>query len=100
MDKKSAMEYVINYSVSRGIMPILTTITPFNNDARKSVRDAVNSQLRNSGYLYVDICEAVTNEEQDSWKSGYVMTDNTHPTAIGHQAIFDTFCNEIPEIFE
>ena len=97
---KSAMEYVINYSLSRGVIPILTTITPFNNDARKSVRDAVNSWVRNSGYLYVDICKAVTNEEQDSWKSGYVMTDNTHPTAIGHQAIFDTFCNEIPEIFE
>lgn len=97
---KSAMEYVINYSVSRDVMPILTTITPFNNDARKSVRNAVNSWVRNSGYLYVDICKAVTNEEQDSWKSGYVMSDNIHPTAIGHQAIFDTFCNEIPEIFE
>lgn len=49
------MEYVINYSVSRGVIPILTAITTFNNDARKSVRDAVNSCVRNSGYLYVDI---------------------------------------------
>ena len=94
------MEYVINYSVSRGVMPILTTITPFNNDARKSVRNAVNNWVRTSGYLYVDICKAVTNTEQSSWKSGYVMSDNVHPTAIGHQAIFDTFCNEVPEIFE
>lgn len=28
------------------------------------------------------------------------MTDNIHPISIGHQAIFDAFCNEIPEIFE
>ena len=47
-----------------------------------------------------NICKAVTNEEQDSWKSGYVMSDNVHPTSIGHQAIFDAFCNELPEIFE
>ena len=81
-------------------MPILTTITPFNNDARKSVRDAVNSWVRNSGYLYVDICKAVTNEEQDSWKSGYVMTDNIHPTVQGHKAIYDAFIEELPELFE
>ena len=96
---KSAMEYVINYSVSRGIMPILTTITPFNNDAMKSVRNEVNSWVRNSGYLYVDICKAVTNEEQDSWKSGYVMTDNIHPTIQGHKAIYDAFIEELPELF-
>lgn len=97
---KSAMEYVISYAESRDVMPVLVTITPFNNDLRKSVRESVNNWVRTSGYLYVDICKAVTNTEQSSWKSGYVMSDNIHPTAIGHKAIFDTFCNEIPEIFE
>ena len=46
-----------------------------------------------------NICKAVTNEEQDSWKSGYVMADNIHPTIQGHKAIYDAFIEELPELF-
>ena len=60
----------------------------------------INSWVKHQPYRYVDISKAVTVDGAGvTWKSGYVNADNTHPTSLGHQAYYDTFRRELPELF-
>ena len=87
-----------------GGKPILVTVTSVRisgtDNYRKEFRDAANDYVRTSGYRYVDISAAVSTSGDGNWKDGYVMPDGIHPSVLGHQAIYEAFCNEVPEIFE
>lgn len=99
------MNSFITWLTKIGIKPVLVTITPYkigsNDDARKTFREAANSYVRNSGYRYIDICKAVTYEDSNGthWISDYVKSDGVHPSKAGHQAIYEAFVRELPEIF-
>lgn len=94
---------MITWLISIGIKPILVTITPYkygdNTDYRGTFRVAVNNWVRNSGYRYVDICNAVTIPDGTAWQDGLVLSDGVHPSKEGHQVIYETFVKELPELF-
>ena len=61
---------------------------------------AANDYVRNSGMRYVDICKAVTTDADGStWNPDYIKADGVHPSKAGHQAIYEAFVRELPEIF-
>ena len=99
----AGMKTTLQLCDTLGIEPILVTITPYYSngdyDSRSTVREAVNNFVRTSGRRYVDICAAVTTNNETRWKDGYVLSDGIHPSVEGHSVIFDIFKSEIPELF-
>ena len=68
-------------------------------DTRQSFRISANNYIRGCGKKYVDICKAVTDTTETIWKAGYVMPDMIHPSVIGHNAIYERFKYDVPELF-
>lgn len=89
------IESAISIIKSKGIIPVLVTITPrpdiIGTTEFRDVRIAANNWIRNvSNELYIDVCKKVTTDSnEDTWKDGYVFGDLTHPTVLGHQKIFE-----------
>lgn len=97
---ETAMEQLVAVVIKNGLVPILLTVPPVNNGGRPTFLAAANAWIRSSGYRYVDLNKAVTSDNDGLvWKTGYVMSDGTHPTVLGHQAIYDAFVRELPELF-
>ena len=100
-----SLNQMLDMLKARHVEPILTTITPIRpstTTTNEDVLQAINSWVRGSGYRYVDIFNAVAEvvNGQSVWKSGMVLPDGVHPTVAGHQAIYEAFVRELPEIFE
>ena len=100
----SALNQMLDMLKSRHVEPILTTITPAISSSvttNETVLQAINNWVRESGYRYVDIFNAVaeTVNGVSVWKEGMVLPDGVHPTVAGHQAIYEAFALELPEIF-
>ena len=100
----SVMQLTLNMLDTLGITPVLVTVTPVkvgtDTDARAAFRQSANSWVRNSGRMYVDINKAVTTDADGAvWNPDYVRADGIHPTVAGHQAIFEAFKREVPELF-
>lgn len=93
------MELFCSWLISIGITPVLETVCPASGRSAELIAQMSN-WVRNSGYRYVDVSKAVTVDGLGvTWKDGYVFADGTHPTPLGHQAIFETFQRELPELF-
>ena len=83
----------------RGITPILATIpnTPTYTHTYK------NAWIKNSGYRYIDVAEAVGAEEAGStWIDGCLEEGavRTHPTEDGARLIFMRAIQDFPEFFQ
>lgn len=92
------LEDIISFLETLGVEPILVTITPVQNGAREAFQTAANTWIKSRPYRYVDINAAVTTDGVH-WKDGYALSDGTHPSRLGHQAIYEAFLREIPELF-
>lgn len=58
-----------------------------------------NEVVRNSGFRYIDICNAVGADDSESWFDGLLSGDNVHPTStIGSTTIANYIVNHLPEI--
>lgn len=86
------MNTIINAVKAKGCTPILVTITPRYDVSNASFIAQANPWVRNSGYRYVDIYNAVTTG--GVWIAGY-MADNVHPTDLGYAAMWNAIRNEI-----
>ena len=94
---------LISYCKFRGQKPILVTITPMpeqseTSTAYRDFRETANAWIRNSGELFIDSAAAVTTDGH-TWKEGYCLADLTHPTKIGHSAIYNRAKIDVPELF-
>lgn len=54
-------------------------------------KENINSTVRNSGYDYIDFAKAVGANSSGVWYSGYLSSDNVHPTEIGAKALATQF---------
>ena len=86
------MNTIIKAVKAKGCTPILVTITPRYDVSNASFIAQANPWVRNSGYRYVDVYNAVTTG--GAWKVGYKY-DNVHPTDLGYAAIWEAIRNEI-----
>ncbi len=58
-----------------------------------------NEIVRNSGFRYIDICDAVGADDSVNWLSGLLGDDDVHPTStIGAATIANYIVNHLPEI--
>lgn len=92
----SAVQTFIRECETHNITPILSTIpsTPTRNNSFK------NEWVKNSGYRYIDVAKAVGAHKSTSWYSGYLGSDNTHPTQTGAKVIANYILAMLPEIKE
>lgn len=96
---KYYMRNFISLLKSRGQTPILVTITPFRN-GDYSTTQSINQWVKNSGELYIDMHKAVTKPSDGSeWKPGYVQSDGSHPSELGHQAMYEQVKIDCPFLF-
>ena len=79
-----------------GIEPILCTI-PNIPERNHSIK---NEWIRQSGYRYVDVCEALGADLSTSWYDGLLSTDNVHPTSKGSTVIAQRIIADVPELME
>lgn len=104
----TAMDNILSYLKQIGVEPILMTVNAFGNkatgatDTRRSLRLSMEEYIKSKGCLYVDMFNACCIDENGvaRYKDGYGLPDLIHPSVLGHQAIYEAFCNEVPEIFE
>lgn len=68
-----------------GITPILTTVP----SVPKRNHKAKSAWVRKSGYTYIDISQAVSDNDSPNWFSDYLSADNIHPSATGAKVIAD-----------
>lgn len=54
-------------------------------------KENINSIVRNSGYSFVDFANAVGATSSGVWYSGYLSSDNVHPTELGAKALATQF---------
>ena len=54
-------------------------------------KENINSTVRNSGYDYIDFANAVGANSSGVWYSGYLSSDNVHPTELGAKALATQF---------
>lgn len=87
---------LIELSKEEGFELIFTTIptVPTIN------HEAKNTWIRNSGYRYIDMAQALGADGSGQWTEGYLHTDGVHPTATGAQAIYQAVLHDFPEIKE
>lgn len=65
-------------------------------------KTAIDSAVVASGLRYIDAYDAVgvDADNNNAWYSGFLATDNIHPTALGAQAIATQFIMDVPEIMQ
>ena len=54
-------------------------------------KENINSTVRNSGYDYIDFANAVGANSSGVWYSGYLSSDEVHPTELGAKALATQF---------
>lgn len=54
-------------------------------------KENINSIVRNSGYSFIDFANAVGATSSGVWYSGYLSSDNVHPTELGAKALATQF---------
>lgn len=79
----------------KGINLVVSTIP----SVPSRLHSDINSVVRNSGVRYVDLSSAVcVDESTGEWYSGYLSSDNIHPTELGAKALFSKLLIDFPEI--
>ena len=54
-------------------------------------KETINTAVRNSGYDYIDFADAVGANSSGVWYSGYLSSDEVHPTELGAKALATQF---------
>ncbi len=86
---------------SKGSIPILMTLTKITAFDRTAFMNAVNQWIINSGYLYVDANLATTlNNDRITQNTTMFFADGVHPNTTGHEAIYNRFLLDVPEVFD
>ena len=90
---------MLNLCKRSDTIPVLVTTCPQVNQSADYITkmQAINSWIKGSGYNYIDANRAVTIDGL-TWKEGYVLADGIHPSALGHQAIFDRIKIDCPSL--
>lgn len=89
---------IVDYLKQRNQIPVLVTVTPRPGNA--SFLALANAFVKASGERYVDMNKAVTIPgDPNTWVSGYVLGDLTHPSVAGHNAMFERIKIDLPELF-
>lgn len=82
----------------RGMIPIITTLTPRSD--RLSFIAQANAWIRNTyNGAYIDLMKAVATSSETHWAADMALNDSIHPTVTGHQAMYDRIKREAPYIF-
>lgn len=95
---KTGLLDMLSFLKTLNIEPILQTICPVQNGARETFQTAANAWIKSLPYRYVDVNAAVTTDGVH-YKDGYCFQDGTHLSKIGHQAAYEAFVRELPELF-
>ena len=93
-DWKKVADSLISLCEERGITLIFSTIPNVPNINHKYKND----YIKESGYRYVDVCEAVGADSGTSWYTGLLGSDNIHPSYKGRQVIAYRVISDVPEI--
>jgi len=89
----------VNHLKERNQIPVLVTITPRPTNA--AFIALANPFIRNLGERFVDMNLAVTVAgDENTWVTGYVFGDNTHPNTAGHLAMFEQIKIDVPELLD
>lgn len=75
------------------IVSTIPTVPIVDNEAKKTY-------VESSGLRYVDFYKAVGADALGAWYSGYLYTDQVHPTALGAQALATQILVDFPEIMQ
>lgn len=84
----------------RGITLVYQTIPRPSSDQGEGIgkKGIINNYIKESGYRYIDVFDAVTeNRETGAWYSG-MLDDGTHPTELGAKVIAGQVLVDFPEI--
>ena len=88
---------LIALAIQRGfeiVFTTLPTVPGINHEAK-------NKWIRESGYRYIDMAEALGADGTGRWTDGYLnLNDNVHPTAAGAEAIYNQVVKDLPEFLE
>lgn len=93
----AGLQILLRLCEANNATPILTTYTPLVNasSAAISKMNSVNEWVRNSGYKYLDINKALS-DDGVTYKEGYYLPDGVHPSQAGHLAIFNRLKVDCP----
>ena len=59
----------------------------------------MNNWIRNSGHRYIDFLAATTVDGLgETRKAGYFLSDDLHPTPLGHKAMYEAVINSLPDL--
>lgn len=83
-----------------GTTLILATIPNVVNTSCNNVKK--NEWIASSGYRYVDFNKAIgaENEPGASWPTGWLSSDNVHPTAMGARVLAGRIMLDVPELMQ
>lgn len=90
------MAILIGKVKAAGRIPILVTITPRSGYPIA----AMNTYVRTSGELYVDMNAAVNNGTETVWNPLFVNSDNVHPNIEGNWAMFKRLLFDLYFLFD
>lgn len=92
---KSNIKALINKTRQSNQIPILVTITP-----REGIPiEEMNSFIRTSGELYIDMNKAVNDGREGYWKPELVNEDEVHPNVLGNEKMFRRIFFDLPFLF-
>lgn len=81
---------------AKGITPIFCTIPT----VPGRIHEALSAWVRNSGYRYIDVADAVGSQADGTWYDGMLSSDNIHPTQFGAKVIAQRWLIDFPEIMQ
>ena len=62
-------------------------------------KETISALVRNSGLRYIDAYKAVGTDDEGNWYSGYLSSDEVHPTEMGAKAIAMQWTIDFPELY-
>ena len=93
---KANMATLIGKVKATGRIPVLVTVTP-----RSGYPIAeMNTYVRSSGELYIDMNKAVNNGTETVWNPLFVNFDGVHPNIAGNEAMFKRILFDLPQLFD
>jgi hypothetical protein len=90
----SILSLVIDKCNEKGITLILST-TP---TVPILDKETIKAEVLASGYRYVDFYAAVGTDPSGNWTTGYLHSDNVHPTSSGAIALAEQVLIDFPEL--
>ena len=89
-DKLIALSHEYGFEI---VFVTIPTVPNINHEAK-------NKWIRESGYRYIDVAEALNADGSGAWTDGMLSTDKVHPTALGAEAIYKKIAADFKEFKE